>query len=139
MGLLDDLGKAVGGALQGQQAQGSQAGGGAAALVPALLSMLGNGGLERLLAGFQQQGLGQLVGSWISTGPNQPASPAQIEQGLGRANLDQLARQTGLEPGAVASQLSSILPGLVDKLTPDGAVPKGDALEKGMALLKGLL
>jgi uncharacterized protein YidB (DUF937 family) len=50
-----------------------------------------------------------------------------------------LAQQTGLGPGALTSQLSSLLPGLVDRLAPDGELPDAGALqEKVGSVLKGL-
>ena len=40
---------------------------------------------------------------------------------------------------AAQSSLSQILPQVVDHLTPDGRVPQGDLISKGMELLKGKL
>ena len=80
MGLLDEVGKALGGgALSGSGLGGAMGGGGQAALLQALMGLLGGGGgLDGLLRSFQQKGLGDLVGSWVSTGPNLPASAEQI-------------------------------------------------------------
>lgn len=137
MGLLDDLGKAVGGALSGQ---GKQAGGGGGqgALLQALMAMLASGGLDSLVKSFQQKGLGDIIGSWISPGANLPISPDQVTKAFGPEQMGQLAKQSGLDVGAVATQLSGMLPGLVDKLTPDGGLPDRAALEKGLGMLKGL-
>lgn len=133
MGLLDELGKAVGGA------GGAQAGGGQGALVQAVVGMLAGGGLEGLVKSFQQKGLGDVVGSWVSTGANLPVSPAQVTSALGPDQLGQLARQVGLDPGALAGQLSTLLPGMVDKLTPEGRLPDAGSLQGSLGgLLKGL-
>lgn len=133
MGLLDELGKAVGGA------SGAQAGGGQGALVQAVVGMLAGGGLEGLVKSFQQKGLGDVVGSWVSTGANLPVSPAQVTSALGPDQLGQLARQVGLDPGALAGQLSNLLPGMVDKLTPEGRLPDAGSLQGSLGgLLKGL-
>ena len=43
-----------------------------------------------------------------------------------------------MDSNAVTSQLSNLLPDVVDKLTPDGKVPEGDMLSKGMEMLGGL-
>jgi len=135
MGLFDDLGKAVGGAVsKGLSAEG----GGQAALVQAVMAMLAGGGLQKLISGFTQQGLGDVVNSWISTGKNLPVSPDQVTKALGSDTIGQLATQSGLDAGAVAKQLSTLLPGIVDKLSPGGSVPEGDALAKGLGMLKGL-
>ena len=53
--------------------------------------------------------------------------------------VGQLASQAGLSSDAVSSQLANLLPGLIDKLTPDGKIPSGGVLEQGLNLLKGKL
>ena len=134
MGIFDELQKNLGGA-----AAGGQPGGGQGALLQTILGLLQGGGLQQLVASFQQKGLGDIIGSWVSTGSNLPISADQVKQALGPEKLDQLAQQTGLDTGTLASQLSNLLPGLVDKLTPDGNVPQGDALQENLGgLLKGL-
>jgi uncharacterized protein YidB (DUF937 family) len=138
MGLLDELGKAIGGAVKGS-GSAPAAGGGQGALTQAVIGMLAGGGLDGLVRSFQQKGLGDLIGSWVSTGKNLPVSADQIAKALGPDQLGRLAQQSGLDVGSVAGQLSSILPGLVDKLTPSGTLPDQAALEKGLGMLKGLL
>ena len=134
MGIFDELQKNLGGA-----AAGGQPGGGQGALLQAILGLLQGGGLQQLVASFQQKGLGDIIGSWVSTGSNLPISADQVKQALGPEKLGQLAQQTGLDTGTLAGQLSNLLPGLVDKLTPDGNVPQGDALQENLGgLLKGL-
>jgi uncharacterized protein YidB (DUF937 family) len=137
MGIFDELTKNLGGVAQGGQ-QG--AGGGQGALIQALMGLLAGGGLQQLIASFQQKGLGDAVGSWISTGPNKEVSPEQVGQALGPDQLGRLSQQTGLDIGSLTAQLSTLLPGLVDKLTPDGNVPEaGTVQDKLGGLLKGLL
>jgi uncharacterized protein YidB (DUF937 family) len=135
MGILDDLTKNLGVSAPGGQA----AGGGTGALVQAVMGLLAGGGLQQLISSFQKNGLGDVIGSWVSTGANKPVSPEQLGQALGSDRLGQLSQQTGLDAGALTSQLSSLLPGLVDKLTPDGNVPDQGALQDKLGgLLKGL-
>ena len=155
MGILDEMGKNLG--LGGQQQPGGGSslgggtplgggsplgallGGGQGALLQAVMGLLASGGLQQILASFQQKGLGDVVGSWVSTGANRPVSPEQVEQALGPDQLGQLSQQTGLDFGALTGQLSNLLPGLVDRLTPEGQVPQGNALEDRLGgLLKGL-
>jgi uncharacterized protein YidB (DUF937 family) len=134
MGILDDLAK-IGAGAQGGQAAGT----GQGPLIQAVTGLLAGGGLQQLISSFQQNGLGDVVGSWISTGPNKAVSPQQIGQALGADRLGQLSQQTGLDVGSLTGQLSSLLPGLVDKLTPDGSVPDAGALQNKLGgLLKGL-
>lgn len=123
MGLLDSvLGAAMGG-------QGGAAGGGNAALLNAVVGMLGNdsahGGLGGLVAKFQQSGLGDVMASWISTGQNMPVSADQLRGALGDDTLGQLARQTGASHADVLGQLTQLLPQVVDQLTPQGQAPQG--------------
>ena len=63
----------------------------------------------------------------------------QLQKVLGAAALGNIASQAGLAPKDAASQLTSLLPGLVDKLTPDGALPEGGALARGLGMLKKFL
>jgi uncharacterized protein YidB (DUF937 family) len=140
MGIFDDLTKGAGG-LGGTlgNALGGGAQGGQGALVQAVVSWLAGGGLQQLMASFQQKGLGHVVGSWVSTGANEQVSPDQLRDVIGPDQLGRLAQQSGLDVGAVTSQLTALLPGLVDKLTPDGDVPQGGALQERIGgLLKGI-
>ncbi|CAM8631270.1 Protein of unknown function DUF937 [Comamonadaceae bacterium] len=101
------------------------------------------GGLQGLVSKFQEAGLGDVVASWIGSGANQPVSADQLTQVLGGDALSGFAQQLGLNSGDVAGQLSTMLPGLVDKLTPGGTLPTeglgnaGDLLGSLGALLKG--
>jgi uncharacterized protein YidB (DUF937 family) len=79
------------------------------------------------LAGFAQQlqnrGLGSQVKSWIATGPNQPVTAQEIQQALGSERVKQLAARVGIDADVVAQKLSTILPQLIDRLTPNGQLP----------------
>lgn len=98
------------GQVQGQPQQQSGAGG--------LL-----GGLGGLFSQFQQSGHGDLMNSWVGTGPNAPAQPQQISQALGPDTLRDLSQRLGLPESEVAARLSQELPEVVDKLTPQGRMP----------------
>lgn len=112
-------------------------------LATGVLEMLGGpqgGGLQGLVQMFSQKGLGHLVSSWISTGPNLPVSGDQIHSALGSDNVRALAQKAGIAPDKASSMLSEMLPMLVDKLTPNGQIPEsGGLLEQGMSILKGKL
>jgi len=120
MGLLDSV---VG------MLKGGQGTGGNADLLNAVLGMLGNnaqgGGLAAILAKAQQGGLGDIVSSWIGTGQNLPISADQLNNVLGSDTVANLAKKAGLSPDDAASQLSQVLPQVVDKLTPAGRIPEG--------------
>src|SRR5215471_4473855 len=81
------------------------------------------GGLGGLFNQFQQSGLGDVMKSWIGTGPNQPISPNQLGSALGPKIIQVLAQKTGMSEQELTAQLSQILPGVVDKLTPNGRLP----------------
>ena len=133
MGLLDSvLGMVTGG----------QQGGGNAALISAVVGMLGNsgqggGGLGDLIGKFQQAGMGDVIGSWIGTGQNQPISADQLHNVLGSDTIGNIAQQLGLSHGDAAGQLAQMLPHVLDKLTPNGEAPTGGLGDIG-SLLKQL-
>jgi uncharacterized protein YidB (DUF937 family) len=114
-------------------------------LMEAAASMLGNdgaqGGLGGLVSKFQEAGLGDVIGSWIGSGQNQSISADQISSVLGSDAIAGMAGKLGIDPSQVAGQLSSILPGLVDKLTPTGQAPAGGLGNAGdlMGMLGSLL
>jgi uncharacterized protein YidB (DUF937 family) len=132
MGLLDDL---------ENKAVSSVMGGTSNPLASQLLQMIQQqpGGLSGLVQNFHEKGLGALVTSWIGTGQNLPISSDQIQHVLGSTQVQQLAAKVGISPEAASSQLSQLLPTLVDKLTPNGQMPQqGNLMEMGMNLLKSL-
>lgn len=134
MGLFDSVLGAVAGQMQQQ--------GGLANLVGGLLANNGElGGLAGLAEKFKQGGMGDLVNSWIGTGENLPISSEQISQVLGSDMVRNIASQLGIDPDQASQQLSTMLPGLIDQLTPNGALPAGGLGNSGdlMGMLGGLL
>ena len=81
------------------------------------------GGLSGLLQSFQEGGHGDVINSWIGSGQNQPIAPDQLHQALGPDAVNNLSRLTGLPADQLVSELSRVLPGVVDKLTPQGRMP----------------
>ena len=97
------------------------------------------GGISGLVQQFHDKGLGGLVTSWVGTGQNLPISADQLQHVLGSEQVKELAAKAGISPDAVTSHLSQLLPGLIDKLTPNGQVPQSSSiLEEGMGMLKNL-
>ena len=70
-------------------------------------------------------------GPSIGTGPNKPISPNQLHQALGTETVDGLSRETGLPREDLLSQLVRLLPEVLDKLTPNGTLPKDEDLLLG--------
>ena len=121
------LGGALGGALGGLLGGGQQ---------PAPMQQPmggGPGGLMGLLGLFQQSGLGHVTDSWVGTGANQAISPQQLEQVFGQQQVQQMAQQANMHPQDLLSQLSQILPQVVDRMTPNGQLPPADAFGGGQA------
>ena len=152
MGLLDSV---LGSVMRDQQQAGASNGGGLASLISmvannpqlmqAVTGMLSNdggqGGLKGLIAKFQQAGLGDVIGSWVGSGQNQAVSGEQLTNVLGTEAMAGLAEKLGMSQDDAAGQLSNILPGLIDKLTPQGQAPTGGLGNAGdlMGMLGGLL
>lgn len=135
MGLLDQIGGVLGGLGQSTSGQGQQA-----VLMQLAMQLLQqNGGLQGVLQQFQQNGLGDLIGSWIGTGANRSFSAEQLQSAFGGAQLSQMARQHQMSEQDLLSGLSSMLPQLVDKMTPDGHASTGDdLLKQGLGALGAL-
>jgi uncharacterized protein YidB (DUF937 family) len=89
-----------------------------------------SGGLGELLQRFQQNGYGDVAGSWVGTGPNQPIAPHELQQALGPDTVNDLSQQTGVPQNDLLSQLSQALPTLVDRLTPQGRIPAPDEMAR---------
>jgi uncharacterized protein YidB (DUF937 family) len=81
------------------------------------------GGLAGLVEQFRQNGHGDVINSWIGSGQNQPVAPEQLHQALGPDAVNNLSRMTGVSGQDLVAELSRVLPGIVDKLTPQGRVP----------------
>ena len=81
------------------------------------------GGLGGLVDKFRQGGMEEVIKSWIGTGPNKTITPTQLQQALGPETVDDLARQSEMPRDDLLSQLSRLLPEIVDKLTPQGKLP----------------
>ena len=90
------------------------------------------GGLGGLVNKLQQGGLGDVVNSWVGSGQNQPVSPSQLGSALGPSIIKTVSQLTGLSEDDLTKQLSQVLPGLVDKLTPNGKLPTVAELSKMM-------
>ena len=130
MGLLEEL---AGSAMSGMLGNSSNP------LVHSAMEMIQNqpGGLAGLVQSFEQKGMGGMVQSWIGTGPNPPVSSDQVTSVLGSDALKNLAAKAGIPADQAGSQLAALLPGLIDKLTPNGHVgDAGGLLSAAMNMLR---
>jgi uncharacterized protein YidB (DUF937 family) len=140
MGILDDvLGEQLGGLAEAAMRT--------PLVIAAVVSLLsskdasvgGTAGLGGLIQAFQGKGLGDMMSSWISTGPNQPATADQITNVLGHETLSQFAARAGVPHGEAGGLLASLLPAVIDRLTPQGKVPASSDLESALGALLSAL
>jgi uncharacterized protein YidB (DUF937 family) len=82
------------------------------------------GGLDGLLEKLKTAGQGEKVDSWVGAGENKPIQPDDLGGALGQQTLKDIAAKAGISEEELLKQLSAALPGLVDKLTPNGNIPK---------------
>lgn len=137
MGLFDSMAGQVLGSLTG--------GNGGKADPSALIGLIGNllndparGGFAGLVKAFEQQGLGNIIASWIGTGSNLPISPAQLQAVLGNEQIQAFAQKLGFSPQDLTTQLADLMPKVIDQLTPDGQAPQGNAIGGLLASLTSL-
>lgn len=81
------------------------------------------GGLKGLLDRLSAAGHGDAVDSWVGPGENTPIQPDKLGSALGQTTVSDLARNSGMSEQELLAQLSRVLPGVVDKLTPNGRIP----------------
>jgi len=135
MGMLDGLLGSVLGSLHGS-AGTSQA---QSPLLQAALQLLQqNGGIDGIVEKFRHAGYGPQADSWVSTGQNQPIASDAVQQALGSGVLGDLASRLGMSSGAFAGGLASVLPQIIDRMTPQGQVPENhnDLVTEAIAMLQ---
>ena len=110
----------------GGQSQGSNVGGGSQLLIAVLPLVLAwvqkQGGLQGALDSLKGQGLTSQVEDWVSTGAgdNAAVDPQQIQNLFSDAEIEQVAQQAQAPKQDVLSAISTVLPQIIDSLTPQG-------------------
>jgi len=137
MGLLDSLLGSVMGGNAGAGPGGNAGAQQSPMMLMALQLLQQNGGIQGLLAKFQQAGYADQVQSWISTGQNMPISADALAKALGHGQLSSAAQDLGVDSSEAAGGLAAMLPHVIDQLTPQGSIPHddGDLVAKALALL----
>ncbi len=91
------------------------------ALANALGGLIGSseGGLDlsALVGGLSQNGLGEIVGSWLGNGENASISMDQITDLLGSDKISEFASNLGLSEESAKGALADALPQVIDKAT----------------------
>jgi len=123
-------GGGLGGLLGGILGGGAGAGGGGVLgnpmlrmLLPAVASLLANGGLGKLLSGLQAQGKGEQADSWVGRGENKPVAGSDIREALGEDEITSIAEKLGVSKDEAADAVAQVLPDVVDQVTPNGELP----------------
>ncbi len=130
MSLFDSIAGAVMGKVMG----GEQ--GGMAQVAMEMFNQ--NGGLNGILDKFKQGGLGDVAASWVGKGENLSISADQISSVLGNSQIAEMAAKFGITPEILSSQIAQHLPGVIDKMTPNGEVgaDSGNLLSSVLGMLK---
>ncbi len=106
------------------------------AMVTGLLSLMSNeqtGGPEGFVSLFRRAGVGDVITSWFGGREGRPLTPAHVESALGTSALDRLATSSGLTRSTVSAAAAFLLPRLIGRLTPNGALPSSAALQSQIA------
>lgn len=135
MSLMDDVMKNMGGLseLASLAAKNPQLVAAAATLLSSKDSSVGGtGGLSGLMSAFAQNGLGDIMSSWVGSGQNQSVGAEQLLKVLGRDTMSQFASKAGLSLAEAGPALAAVLPSLIDNLTPKGRAPETNLLETAL-------
>jgi uncharacterized protein YidB (DUF937 family) len=89
-----------------------------------------SGGLSGLIDKMSAGGLQEQVASWVSTGANLPVTGEQIQAVLGSPVVQDIAEKMGIDINDASSTLASLLPHLINTLTPDGEVSDNNNLQQ---------
>ena len=81
------------------------------------------GGLSDVIGKLEANGHGAQVNSWVGSGPNLPIQPGQLGGALGQQTISDLAARAGISEQELLNGLSTVLPQLINNLTPNGRLP----------------
>ena len=88
------------------------------------------GGLSDLIGKLTAGGAAPQVNSWVGPGQNQPIQPGQLGSALGQNTLNELSQRTGMSQQELLNQLATVLPQIINHLTPNGRMPTLADLER---------
>ncbi|RKG55118.1 DUF937 domain-containing protein [Acinetobacter cumulans] len=126
-GLGGILGSVLGQLGAGQQSTAGVGGSKASSLLIAVLPLVlawiqKQGGLQGALDKLRGQGFSSQVDDWVSTGEgdNLAVNPQQVQSLFDDQEVEQVAQETQMPKQDVYSAISSVLPQIIDALTPQG-------------------
>jgi len=88
------------------------------------------GGLTDLIGKLSAGGVAPQVNSWVGHGPNEPVPPGQLGSALGQNVLAELSQRTGMSQQELLNQLATVLPQIINHMTPNGRIPTLADLER---------
>jgi uncharacterized protein YidB (DUF937 family) len=135
------LGGILGGLVGIGGTTGAQAGGMGSLLgrlLPMLGGMLAGGGLQKVLSGFEANGLSAQVDSWVGDGENEPLSGAEVRKVVGEDELAKIATKLGVSEDDAAAAIAQVLPEVVNKVSPDGHLGSTSDLDSAFGALEEL-
>ncbi len=138
------------GQLGGQQQRSAAGASGTQSLLIAVLPLVlawiqKQGGLQGALDKLKGQGLTSQVDDWVSTGPGENAhvGAEQVQSLFDDADVEQVAQQTQAPKQDIYSAISTVLPQIIDSLTPQGEQTSkqeaNDDIQQVMNLVSGFL
>lgn len=125
-GILGSVLGQLGGNGQGQQTGGFAGGGTKTLLIAVLPLVLGwiqnQGGIQGALDKLKGMGLGTQVDDWVSTGSGENASvdQQQVQSLFDEQEIEQVAQESQVPKQDIYSAISTVLPQVIDSLTPQG-------------------
>jgi uncharacterized protein YidB (DUF937 family) len=117
-----------------QEGQGMQ-------LIRAVLQLVHDhpGGMAGLMQDFEKSGLVKVSKSWVSTGTNIPLSVEDMQKVISQQQTAEVARQSSMTHEQAQETVASVLPKLIDALTPNGQLPDNAEAAKALEVLKSTL
>ena len=118
---------------RGMQGGTSESGGGLADLLKGALGGLlaggaaggvMGGGLNDLIKQMEKHGFSDTADSWVGPGPNRTIAPGDLAKILGADQIEAMMEHSGMSREELLEGLSRHLPEVVDRLTPEGQVPR---------------
>ena len=108
----------------GQQLLGDKLGDNAGGMMDALSSLTSGEGLDigGIVYKLKAGGLGEQCDACLGDGDNQEMSAEQVKNAFGDEEMANVAQKLGVDQDTAASQLSDVLPGLMDKASSGGSL-----------------
>lgn len=90
------------------------------------------GGFAGFTDRFRANNMGELLTSWLGNGENRSLTLSQLESVLGNNVMQQISSRLDLSTGTVSTALGQLIPTVIDKLSPDGKLPIGNAIPESV-------